>query len=118
MYWRDFPDAQVATTVRAMKYLMSAAALLALVACEPTTSDGSSGDAPGNGAQREARASSCGADTVQNFVGGPRSALSQTAWPAGTRFIFPGMPVTTEFLPTRLNFTIGQDGIVSKAWCG
>ena len=117
MFGRGFLGGQRAIRVRAMRYLLSAAALFALVACDPTaTSDPS--DASGDGGHRVARASSCGADTVQNFVGGPRSALSQTGWPAGTRFIFPGMPVTTEFLPGRLNFTIGPDGIVTEAWCG
>lgn len=117
MSLQGFPAERVGPTVRAMRYLLSAAALLLLVACEPTTST-DAGAAPGDSRQREARASSCGANTVQNFVGGPRSALSQTTFPRGTRFIFPGMPVTTEFLPERLNFTIGPDGIVSKAWCG
>ena len=40
------------------------------------------------------------------------------SFPAGTRLIYPGTPVTEDSRPDRLNIDIDQSGRITGVWCG
>ncbi|MCC7320186.1 MAG: hypothetical protein IT542_04310 [Rubellimicrobium sp.] len=61
------------------------------------------------------RTGMCGAASVQQFVGQPLAVL---AFPAGTRIITPGTPVTEDFSDARLNVDVDATGLVTRIWCG
>lgn len=60
----------------------------------------------------------CDASGLQSYVGEPRSVLAAMTLPAPVRIIEPGMVVTMEFNPKRLNFVIGEDGRIERIYCG
>ncbi len=59
----------------------------------------------------------CGAAALQTLVGQPQSVLAAMTFPEGTRIITPGMAVTMDYRPDRLNITIGEDGNISGVNC-
>ena len=93
-----------------MKKLLLLSIALGLAACDVarTTDTG----------VQESFSFRCGADQHEDLVGQPQSVLRSREFPSSTRFIFPGMPVTLDFNPERLNFDISSGGTVSRAWCG
>ncbi len=76
---------------------------LALMACQPVP-------AP--------REDACGAAGMQSFIGQDRSVLAAMTFPAGTRIIEAGSPVTMDFNPRRLNIVIGSTGRIERVSCG
>lgn len=64
-----------------------------------------------------APADQCGAAGMQSLVGQPASVLAAMTFPAGTRIIEPGMAVTMDYRPDRLNITIGEDGLIAAVAC-
>lgn len=77
---------------------------LALAACAPAT------DLPGPDA--------CGADGMQDLLGKDRGALAAMTLPAGSRIITPGMAVTEDYSPSRLNIDLDDRGKITGVWCG
>ena len=60
----------------------------------------------------------CGAAGMQNLVGQKDDILAAMTLPQGTRFIYPGTPVTEDYRPNRLNIDIDQSGRITGVWCG
>ncbi len=60
----------------------------------------------------------CGAAGMQDLVGQDKAVFAAMTLPVGTRIIEPGMAVTEDYSPTRLNFDIGTDGRIARIWCG
>ena len=61
----------------------------------------------------------CGAAQHQDLVGQPREAVSERSFRAErVRLISPGMAVTMDFLPDRLNIFLGEDDRVRELRCG
>lgn len=77
---------------------------LALAACVPAP------DLPGPNA--------CGADGMQDLPGKDRGVLAAMTLPAGTRVITPGMAVTEDYRPARLNIDLDARGRITGVWCG
>ena len=87
---------------------------LALAGCQTATTEvPDTLDAP-----RVARDATCGADGMAALVGQPTTVFASMTFPVGTRFIFPGMPVTMDYNPERLNFDIDGAKRITRAWCG
>ena len=82
-------------------------ASLALMACNPTPPP-----------RKVLVSGSCGAEGMQTLVGQDRSVLAAMTFPAGTRIIEPGQPVTMDYSATRLNILIGKTGKVERVNCG
>ena len=60
----------------------------------------------------------CGAAGMQDLVGRDNDVLVAMSFPAGTRLIYPGTPVTEDYRPDRLNIDIDQSGRITGVWCG
>lgn len=61
----------------------------------------------------------CGADALAaEFVGRDASALFATTFAIPVRFIRPGDPITEDFNPSRANFDIDANEVVTRVWCG
>jgi hypothetical protein len=70
------------------------------------------GDAPGPDA--------CGASGLMHLVGEPKAALAaMPPLPDGpVRVIRPGMAITMDYSPTRLNIELDEAGRVALVFCG
>lgn len=60
----------------------------------------------------------CGAGGMQGLVGQSRAVLAAMTLPSGTRIIEPGMAITEDYRPERMNVEIGEDGRIARIWCG
>jgi len=60
----------------------------------------------------------CGAAGMQALVGQGRAVLATMTLPAGTRVILPGMAITEDYGPQRLNINVREDGRIARVWCG
>jgi hypothetical protein len=63
-------------------------------------------------------ADACGAAARQNLVGTSVGALDAGALPEDRRVIFPGMAVTQDFRPERLNVEVGANDEIARVYCG
>ena len=66
----------------------------------------------------ETQEDTCGMAALQDLVGTEASGLEAVTLPEGTRIILPGMAVTMDYSPSRLNIDVGEDGLVTRLWCG
>ncbi|WP_431301053.1 I78 family peptidase inhibitor [Tabrizicola sp. BL-A-41-H6] len=82
--------------------------VLALAACQPVAPP----------PVKEGAVGSCGADALQTLVGQDKSVLAAMTFPAGTRIIEPGTPVTMDYSASRLNIYIGRTGLIERVSCG
>ncbi|WP_284164924.1 I78 family peptidase inhibitor [Frigidibacter sp. SD6-1] len=96
-----------------MRVIFAAALLIPMGACMAEEPKRHTDPMPGR-----ADTASCGADGLQHLVGQPESALAAMTFPAGTRFLKPGMAVTMDFSATRLNIAIDGDGLIRAVECG
>ena len=55
---------------------------------------------------------------MQGLIGQDDDVLAAMTLPQGTRFIYPGTPVTEDYRPSRLNIDIDQFGQITGVWCG
>lgn len=94
------------------------AGLLALGACDKMKDAGASADADVNKAAADLGEDQCGAGAQQLLVGQSAGTLDPAALPAGTRVLFPGMPVTMDFRADRLNVEVGDGDKVARVFCG
>lgn len=69
-------------------------------------------------AAEEPDRNACGAQGMQDLIGQHKSVFAAMTLPMGTRIIEPGMAVTEDYSPTRLNFDISKDGRITRIWCG
>ena len=75
---------------------------LALAACQEEGADGAA----------------CGADELQELVGQSPEMMGMMDIPMDARMIGPDTAVTRDFRPDRLNISYGEDGLVTRVWCG
>ncbi|HVZ99764.1 MAG TPA: I78 family peptidase inhibitor [Caulobacterales bacterium] len=59
----------------------------------------------------------CGMAAFQGLVGKPADEIDQSSLPPRTRIIRPGMMITQDFSPQRLNIRVAPDGKVSELGC-
>ncbi|MGL4321643.1 MAG: I78 family peptidase inhibitor [Paracoccaceae bacterium] len=86
--------------------------VLALCACQPAQDPrflGPPEQAPGVDA--------CGAAELADMVGEPKTILETMKFAVPVRVIEPGMAVTADYSPNRLNFEIAEDGTIAKIAC-
>ncbi|WP_321366855.1 I78 family peptidase inhibitor [uncultured Celeribacter sp.] len=60
----------------------------------------------------------CAIESVTPLIGEKPTALETLDIPAPFRVIRPGMAITEDYRPERTNIDIGQDGRISRVWCG
>jgi hypothetical protein len=60
----------------------------------------------------------CGAEAMQHLVGQDKAIFAAMTFPLGTRIIEPGMPITEDYSPSRLNFDLDDAGRITRVWCG
>lgn len=60
----------------------------------------------------------CGAAALQGLAGQDRSVLAAMTLPNPTRVIEPGMAVTMDYNPARLNIWLDEGGRIDKIMCG
>lgn len=60
----------------------------------------------------------CRASGLQGLVGQPESVLATMRFSQTLRVIQPGMAVTTDYSPFRLNILIGRTGLIDRVYCG
>lgn len=89
-----------------MRYLLFPA-LLILVACQP----------PGAGPAVLDYTPTCGADRLQGLVGQDAGIISEIVNDAPLRVLHPGMTVTSDYNPARLNIAVDENGIITRVWC-
>lgn len=62
--------------------------------------------------------SACGAAGMQDLIGRDQGVLAAMTFPTGTRIITPGMAVTEDYSPSRLNIDVDGSGKITGVWCG
>jgi hypothetical protein len=60
----------------------------------------------------------CGAAALHALVGQTEGIVAGAKAPGPVRIIRPGMAVTMDYSPTRLNIEIGTDGRILRLSCG
>lgn len=64
------------------------------------------------------RALACGANDLQHLVGQSESVLAAMTFARPMRLIHPGVMITMDHNPGRLNINIGSSGKITRVWCG
>jgi hypothetical protein len=60
----------------------------------------------------------CVAAELQDLVGQPAAVATAITFAVPVRIIEPGMAVTMDFNPQRLNIEIGEGGLIARIFCG
>ena len=84
--------------------------LLAMAACVPVPPDPVPPALPPDDA--------CGAPGLQGLVGQPRRVLETMKFGVPVRVIEPGMAVTMDYSPNRLNIELDDEGTITRVTCG
>lgn len=63
-------------------------------------------------------ADACGASALQGLVGQPEGVLAAMTFPGPMRVIRPGMAVTMDHSPERLNIDLDAGGTITRVHCG
>ena len=113
-----------------IRLALGAAALMLLAACETPDATYRDLDRMGRDYQRDSQAmatpqnaeqataaDTCHASHFRSLMGRPAAAIDRSTLPAHTRIISPGMMVTQDFSPERLNIRVGPDGNVASIQC-
>jgi len=113
-----------------IRLALAAAMLFTLAACnttDPTYRDldqmgrdyqrDTQGSATPQNAEQATAADTCHASHFRQLAGTPAGAIDRSTLPAHTRIISPGMMVTQDFAPERLNIRIAPDGKVAAVEC-
>lgn len=61
---------------------------------------------------------SCGAEGLQGLVGQYRGVLAAMTFKGPVRVIEPGMAVTMDYSPSRLNIELDAAGKITRVYCG
>lgn len=96
-----------------MKHILSMVALIALVACVAPTAN-----APSAPALPSAENDTCNGLQHAALMGQDATALERVLILGQVRVIRPGMAVTMDFRPERLNFNIGTTNRITRIFCG
>lgn len=64
------------------------------------------------------RETTCGAAELQDLVGQSAQRLQTMRFGVTTRIIRPGMPVTMDYSPTRLNIRVDESDKIRAVTCG
>jgi hypothetical protein len=113
-----------------IRLALGAAALMLLAACETPDPTYRDLDQVGRNYQRDSQATAtpqnqeqataadvCHASQFRALMGTPASAIDRSSLPPHTRIISPGMMVTQDFSPERLNIRVAPDGKVAALEC-
>jgi hypothetical protein len=113
-----------------MRAVFALAGLLALAACETPRQTPRDLDQIGRDYQRQSMGSAtpqnareataadvCGASRFHALLGTRADSIDRSLLPPHARIISPGMMVTQDFLPERLNIRVGPDGKVAALEC-
>lgn len=113
-----------------IRLVLGAAMALALAACQAPDPTYRDLDQMGRDYQRQTAGSSnpqneeqataadvCHASQFRSLMGTPASAIDRSTLPPHTRIITPGMMVTQDFSPERLNIRVAPDGKVAALQC-
>lgn len=110
-----------------IRLALGGAALMLLAACQTPDPTYRDLDQMGRNYQRDSAtpqnaeqataADVCHASQFRALMGTPASAIDRSTLPAHTRIISPGMMVTQDFSPERLNIRVGPDGKVASIQC-
>lgn len=92
------------------RFAIIGAALLGLVACR--------GDEGVVAVAPMPMDQSCGADGVQSLLGQDKSVLAGMRFSQPLRVISPGMAVTMDYSPARLNIDLDALGRIIRVHCG
>jgi len=109
--------------------LLSLLATLGLAACDempmPTEPDGGIGDGGGqpmpvepDGGIGDGAGDTCGVAGLREFIGQDESVVAATLFTNPIRIVRPGDMVTMDFNPQRINFRVGEDGLIDEITCG
>ena len=90
------------------KWALAGAAALLLAGC----------DSPALQTVGDELAASCGAENLQSLIGQPKAVLEAMRFSQPFRVITPGMAVTMDFAPNRLNIHVSDAGIITAIRCG
>ena len=60
----------------------------------------------------------CGAETLQNLVGQPRSTFDAVAVSGPVRILPPGAMMTMDYRLDRLNVELSENDQITRIWCG
>lgn len=105
--------------MQARTILTASALVAALAGCNVVATDGGGEDDGGAGMAASASdEDACGAAGLQGIVGTSVGELQAASLPENRRIIFPGMAVTMDFQPERLNVEIGSDDRIARVFCG
>ena len=96
-----------------MKRLSIAVLLCALAACDPVPEP-----APLPTPVPPAAQDTCTAAPYAALVGQDATALERELIMRPVRVIRPGMAVTMDYRPNRLNFEVGPGGRITRIYCG
>ncbi|MBC2836275.1 I78 family peptidase inhibitor [Paragemmobacter straminiformis] len=92
-----------------MKMVFLAGAMMAtLAACEPM----------GVPVVDQPNPNQCGAYDLQYLVGSPDTVLQTMRFNKPVRIIKPGMAVTMDYNPDRINFDLDRYNMISRVTCG
>ena len=91
-----------------MKFYMILPVVAALTACDAEKQPSPAPDT---------FAPSCGQDRFRGLVGQDAAILREVDLPRATRVVKPGMALTQDYRPARLNISIDADGIIDRVWC-
>jgi len=59
----------------------------------------------------------CGADQLKGLIGQDSAILREIELPENLRVVHPGMMLTQDYQPARLNIAVDKDGIINRVWC-
>lgn len=63
-------------------------------------------------------AKSCGAEGLSDLIGRPATVLETMRFAAPTRILRPGMAMTMDYAPGRLNIEIDAQEVIVRLFCG
>ena len=91
---------------------------LSLLFCLPLLAAGAEPPAPPTPEPRPPAGESCGAEALQGLVGQSARVLETMRFGTTTRILRPGMAVTMDYSPTRLNISIDEHERIRRVTCG
>lgn len=98
-----------------MKQVLTIIALIALSGCNTGLSPTAPPAPPLPATPQE---DACGAAGYADLIGQDATALERVLIMRPVRVIRPGMAVTMDFRPTRINFEISREETISRIYCG
>ncbi len=98
-----------------MKQVLMLIAVIALAGCDTGLSPTPPSAPPLPATPQD---DTCGATAYAGLIGQDATALERVLIMRPVRVIRPGMAVTMDFSPSRINFEISQEEKISRIYCG